>query len=122
VLQSLNQLQSQAKNGSKQDEEGRCHERRDDHGIAGNSRSDRRNHRHHSPPYSTRIFYASKNFVSISEVSFVRQQRRRQEVDRLQGELRKLKLPYFDGERESEDDVEALLLGLRRYFQLHNYS
>jgi hypothetical protein len=40
----------------------------------------------------------------------------------LQGELRKLKPPSFDGEREREDDVEAWFLGLRRYFQLHNYS
>jgi hypothetical protein len=55
-------------------------------------------------------------------VSPVRQQRRIQEVDSLQGELRKLKPPSFDGEREREDDVEAWLLGLRRYFKLHNYS
>jgi hypothetical protein len=40
----------------------------------------------------------------------------------LKGELRKLKSPSFDGEREREDDVEAWLLGLIRYFQLHNYS
>jgi hypothetical protein len=40
----------------------------------------------------------------------------------LQGELRKLKSPSFDGEREREDDVEAWFLGLMRYFQLHNYS
>jgi hypothetical protein len=55
-------------------------------------------------------------------VSPVRHQRRRHEVDSLQGELRKLKPPSFDGEREREDDVEAWLLELRRYFQLHNYS
>jgi hypothetical protein len=55
-------------------------------------------------------------------VSHVRHQRRRHELDSLQGELRKLKPPSFDGEREREDDVEAWFLGLRRYFQLHNYS
>jgi hypothetical protein len=43
-------------------------------------------------------------------------------LDSFQGELRKLKPPLFDGERERKDDVEAWLLGLRRYFQLHNYS
>jgi hypothetical protein len=32
VLQSLNQLQGQAKDGSRQEEGGRHHERRDDHG------------------------------------------------------------------------------------------
>jgi hypothetical protein len=55
-------------------------------------------------------------------VSLVKHQRRKQEVDSLQGELRKLKPPSFGGEREREDDVEAWLLGLKRYFQLHNYS
>jgi hypothetical protein len=41
VQQSLNQLQRKTKNGSKQEEEGRYHERRDDHGRAGYSRSAR---------------------------------------------------------------------------------
>jgi hypothetical protein len=36
----------------------------------------------------------------------------------LKGELRKLKTPSFDGEREREDDVEAWFLGLRRYFSV----
>jgi hypothetical protein len=44
-------------------------------------------------------------------------------VDSLKGELSNIKPPSFDGEREREDNVEACrLLGLRRYFQLHNYS
>jgi hypothetical protein len=55
-------------------------------------------------------------------VSLVRHQRRRQEIDSLKGEFWKLKPPSSDGEREREDDVEAWFLGLRRYFQLHNYS
>jgi hypothetical protein len=33
-------------------------------------------------------------------------------VYNLQGELRKLKPPSFDGEREREDDVESWFLGL----------
>jgi hypothetical protein len=49
-------------------------------------------------------------------VSPVRQKRRKQEADSLQGEMRKVKPPSFDGEREREDDVEAWLLGLRRFF------
>jgi hypothetical protein len=79
-------------------------------------------HRHHSPPYSKGNFYASEDPISSREVSHVRHQRRRQEVDSLQGELRKLKPTSFDGEKEMEDDIEAWLLGLMRYFQLHNYS
>jgi hypothetical protein len=35
--------------------------------------------------------------------------------------MRKLNPPFFDGEREMEDDFEAWLLGIRKYFQLHNY-
>jgi hypothetical protein len=55
-------------------------------------------------------------------VSLVRHKRRKQEVDSLQGELRKLNPPSFEGEREREDDAKNWLLGLRRYFQFHNYS
>jgi hypothetical protein len=36
--------------------------------------------------------------------------------------MRNLKTPPFDGEREREDDVESGFLGLKSYFQLHNYS
>jgi hypothetical protein len=50
VLQSLNHLQGQGKNGSRQEEAGRYHEIRDDRGRDGYSRSARRSHRHHSPP------------------------------------------------------------------------
>ena len=101
---------------SKQEEEGRCHERRDDHGRDHYSRSSSRAHGHHSPPYSEGKFYASEYPISSPEVSPVIQQRRKQEVDSLQGELRKLKPPSFEGEREREDDVKAWFLGLRRYF------
>jgi hypothetical protein len=66
--------------------------------------------------------YASKDLISSPEVSHVRHQRRIEKVVSLQGELRKLKLPSFYGERVRGDDVEAWFLGLRRYFQLHNYS
>jgi hypothetical protein len=66
VVQILNYLQRQTKNGSnsKQEEEGRCHERRDDHKRDSYSRSASRTHRHHSPPYSARKFYASKDSIS----------------------------------------------------------
>ena len=50
------------------------------------------------------------------EVSLIRKQRRRHELDNLQGEMRKIRPPSFDGERKREDDVEAWLLGIQRYF------
>ena len=55
-------------------------------------------------------------------MSHVRHQRRKYESDNLQGELRKLKLPTFDGENRKGDDVETRLLIIKKYFQLHNYS
>jgi hypothetical protein len=39
----------------------------------------------------------------------------------LQGELRKIKPPSFDGENRMGEDVESWLLGMRKYFQLHDY-
>ena len=123
-MQSLNQLQRQANNelDSRQEEEGRHHERIDNYRRTGHSRSVSRTHRNHSPPYSKRKFYAYEDSISNSEVSPVRHQRRRHELDSLQGEPRKIKPPSFDGEREREDDVDAWFLGIRRYFQLHDYS
>jgi hypothetical protein len=66
VMQSLNQLQRQTKRGSnsKQEEEGRYYERRDNHKKAGYSRSVSINHRNHSPPYSTRKSYESEDSIS----------------------------------------------------------
>jgi hypothetical protein len=49
-------------------------------------------------------------------VSLVRHQRIIHELDSLQGDLRKLKPPSFDGEREREYDVESCFLGIMKYF------
>ena len=42
-------------------------------------------------------------------------------VDELRGEMNKIKPPTFDGEHKKDENVETWLLGMRRYFQLHNY-
>jgi len=55
-------------------------------------------------------------------VSSLRHQRRRYEQNQLQGELRKIMLPTFDGENKMGDDVEAWSRGVRKYFHLLNYS
>jgi hypothetical protein len=107
---------------SRQEEEGRCHERRYEHGRVGYSIIYIRDYGNHSPPYIEINFYASEDPVRSLEVSPVRHQRRKQEVDSLQGEMRNLKTPSFEGEREREDDDEAWFLGIRRYFQFNNYS
>jgi hypothetical protein len=36
--------------------------------------------------------------------------------------MNKIKPPKFDGEHKKDEDVETWLLGMRKYFQLHNYS
>ena len=122
-MKILNHLQGNKNNGSNSiwEEDGRYIERRDNYRRASYSRSDNRTHRHCSP-HSTSKFYASEDSISSPKVSLVRNQRRRHEFDSFQRKLRKLKPPSFDGEREREYDVEAWFLGLRRYFQLHNYS
>jgi hypothetical protein len=124
VMQILNQLHRKERNGSdlRQEKEEIFHERRGNYRRVSHSRSSSKNHRNHLPPYSARKFYAYEESISSLEVSHVRHQRRRNELESFQGDLRKLKSPSFDGEREREDDGEAWLLGLKRYFQLHNYS
>jgi hypothetical protein len=47
---------------------------------------------------------------------------KRSGVDELRGEMKKIKPPTFDGEQKKDEDVETWLLGMRKYFQLHNYS
>jgi hypothetical protein len=42
--------------------------------------------------------------------------------DELKGEMNKINPPTFDGEHKKEEDVETWFLGMKKYFQLHNYS
>jgi hypothetical protein len=55
-------------------------------------------------------------------VSPVINYRRRNELDILQGEIGKVKPSSFDGEHREGEYVEAWLLGMIKYFLLHNYS
>jgi hypothetical protein len=81
----------------------------------GRSRSARRNH-HHSPLHSNRISH------NKSSPSPVRKHKKRSGVDELRGEMNKIKPPTFDGEHKKDENVETWLLGMRKYFQFHNYS
>ena len=40
--------------------------------------------------------------------------------DILQGEFRKIKAPNYEGEMNTEEKTEEFLLGMNKYFQLHN--
>jgi hypothetical protein len=42
--------------------------------------------------------------------------------EELKGEMNKIKPPTFDGEQNKEEDAETWLLGMKKYFQLQNYS
>jgi hypothetical protein len=71
-------------------------------------------HHHHSPNHSTMRAHSS------SSPSHVRNHKRSYGVDELQGEMNKMKPPTFDGEHKKDKDAETWLLGMRKYFQLHN--
>jgi hypothetical protein len=78
LMQSLNQLQIHVKNGlgSRHEEEGKHHARRDNYIISRHSRSTSRTHRHqYSPNHSYMIFYPSEDSRSNPKVSHVRHQR-----------------------------------------------
>jgi hypothetical protein len=76
---------------------------------------------HHPLRKSNRITRASSGPGSIPSVSHFRRQRRRYEANILQGELRKIKPPTFNGEHWKEEEAEAWLLEMKKYFQLHDY-
>jgi hypothetical protein len=73
--------------------------------------------RHHQ--HSRR--HSNKREQSISSPSLVRKHNI-YGVDELQGEMNKIKPPTFDGEHKEDEDAETWLLGMIKYFQLHNYS
>ena len=80
----------------------------------GRSRSGRK-HRQHSQRHSKR----RPHNISIPSPT---RNHRRFEVDELKGEMNKIKLPTFDGGHQKDEDAKTWLLGMRKYFQLHNYS
>ena len=43
-------------------------------------------------------------------------------TEELKGEMNKIEPLTFDGEHKKEEDAETWLLGMKKYFQLQNYS
>jgi hypothetical protein len=72
-------------------------------------------HHHHSLRHSNK---REDNNSSPSPVK----KHKRSGLDELRGEMNKIKPPTFDGEHKKDEDTETWLLGMRKYFQLHNYS
>jgi hypothetical protein len=71
---------------------------------------------HHSPRESTRRTHASLGPGSNPSVSHFRWKRRRLQICILQGELKNIKLQTLNGEHRKEEEVEALLLEMKKYF------
>jgi hypothetical protein len=74
-----------------------------------------RRHHHHSSRNSNK-----KENINSSPSSV--RKHKRYGVDELRGEMNKIKPPTFGGEHKKDEDAETWLMGMRKYFQLHNYS
>jgi hypothetical protein len=72
-------------------------------------------HHHHSPRNSN-------NMEHNRSIPYPIRKNKSYGVDELRGKMKKIKPPTFDGEHKKDEDVETWLLGMRKYFQLHNYS
>ena len=48
--------------------------------------------------------------------------KKRQYQDEITGEFKKIKPPTFNGEVETGEEAEAWLSGMKKYFQIYNYS
>ena len=66
--------------------------------------------------------YASSSTKSSPERSPMGYKKKRFTWDELVGELRRIKTPTFDGELKQGEDVNSWLTGLRKLFQLHQYT
>ena len=42
--------------------------------------------------------------------------------EEISGEFKKIKPPTFNGETEKGEEVESRLYGMKKYFQIYNYS
>jgi hypothetical protein len=73
--------------------------------------------RHHHHPQGR-----SKRRAHSSSSPSPTRNHRRSGVDELKGEMNNIKPLTFDGEHKKEEDVETWFLGMRKYFQLQNYS
>jgi hypothetical protein len=72
-------------------------------------------HLHHSLRHSNKI-------LDRNSIPSPIRKHKRSGVYELRGEMNKIEPPTFDGEHKKDEDVETWLMGMRKYFQLHNYS
>jgi hypothetical protein len=109
-MQSLERIEKKLEKGR----DSSTTESRRTHGRRSRSRSDSR---HHS---RSQRRSGSKTHNSSSPSPTRKHQKSGREE--LKGEMNKIKPPTFDGEHKREEDAETWLLGMKKYFQLQNYS
>ena len=63
-----------------------------------------------------------KNPVGIQAHPLVKEKKKRHRRDRSWDEFKKAKPPTFDGEVNTGQEAEAWLLGIKKYFQVQDYS
>jgi hypothetical protein len=68
------------------------------------------------------IFLLKELSNSDTGSSIPKRKRKRHSQSSLTEEYKKAKPPTFDGEIKKGEEVEAWLLGLKKYFWVHNYS
>jgi hypothetical protein len=109
-MQSLERME-------KKIEKGRDSSTMESHRTHGERSRLRSGSRHHSR--SQRRFGSKTNNSSSPSPTRKHQKYGKEE---LKGEMNKIKPPTFDGEHKREEDAETWLLGMKKYFQLQNYS
>jgi hypothetical protein len=109
-LKSLERIETKLEKGrdSSTTESRKTHERR------RRSRSGSR-HLSHSQRHSNRKTHSSSSPSPTKK-------HRKYGRGELKGEMNKIKPPTFDGEHMKEEDAETRFLGMKKYFQLQNYS
>ena len=75
----------------------------------------------YTPVFFANESSASKDSTNNPSSSSHKNKRKRYFKDNSHGEFRKAKTPTFDGEVKPRQEVEAWLLGMRKYFQFHDY-
>ena len=64
-----------------------------------------------------------ERYHNPSSDNFISQCRKKQRSDEnLEGEFRKIRAPSYEGEVNMGEKDEECLLGMRKYFRVHNYS
>ena len=74
---------------------------------------------------SSKVFGEQRNYHSTSDSSDDNQytkKRKYKPLKEISEEFKKIKPPTFNGETEKGEEAESWLYGMKKYFQIYNYS